>query len=131
NVSFLASLHVSQPHIALLELSRAYNHNDSNLGRGGIIHLFFQWTLFEISVRAQSAISQRSHHLDGLVSHVFACHCNLDLWLLFHLWAQPLLFEGYFEPLVAACHACCRLVSFSIDLPELFVAATVVHSSYI
>src|SRR5205823_10049799 len=127
--SFLASLHVSQPHIALLELSRTYNHNDSNLGRVGIIHLFFQWTLFEISVRAQSAISQRSHHLDGLVSHVFACHCNVDLWILFQIWEEPLLLKGDHEPFEAPSHAGCRHVSFSVYSTELVKTAAAKHST--
>src|SRR5207237_1133691 len=91
----------------------------SRLGDLSAIHHFFQWPLFEISVRAQSAISQRSHHLDGLVSHVFACHCNVDLWILLQIWEEPLLFEGDHEPLEAPCHAGCRHVSFSVYSTEL------------
>src|SRR5207253_6351606 len=116
-------------HIALLELSRADNHNDSNLGRGGIIHLFFQWTLFEISVRAQSTFSQRSQYLDRLVSHAFACHCDIDLWVLFQIWEESILFKGDHEPLEAPCDAGCGHVSFSVYSTELVEAATAKYST--
>src|SRR5439155_19999535 len=129
NLPFLTSLHVSQAYIALLEFSRADNHDDSYLGCCGIVHLFLQWTFFEISVRAESTLSQRSQYLDGLVAHFFACHCDIDLWILFQIWEEPLLLKGDHEPLEASCDAGCGHVSFSIYSTELVETATAEYST--